>query len=398
MIHHLDRLKQLVAEHTPATVALRHDIHAHPELGFEEHRTAGLVSDALTELGIEHLTGVGGTGVVAHLPGGDGPPVALRADMDALPMAETSGVAWASQTPGCMHACGHDGHTSILVGTARILAALRDEVGLPRPVTLIFQPAEEGGGGGRVLVEAGALDGRLLGPSVAEAFALHGWPLHDLGKVGSRPGPLLAAVDRWEIELTGVGGHAAIPHQSRDVIVCASALVSALQQVASRNVAPTDSVVLSVTQLHAGTSHNILPEKALLAGTARTLSAQTRDLVEARFREIVAGVCAAHRCEARITYDRGYPVTLNDPALVEQVAPLVKEALGQEVWFEPPHPVMGGEDFSYYGEQVPAVFFMLGTRPPGRTDYPGVHHPDYDFNDEAVSLGLTLMASLALRG
>ncbi|HMN95338.1 MAG TPA: amidohydrolase [Phycisphaerales bacterium] len=398
------RLRDLVTEEMELLREIRHDLHAHPELGYEEHRTSEVVQRELGRAGVAFRAGLaGGTGVIGSLAGGaaGGPAIGLRADMDALPIVEQvpDGVArpWCSTIPGRMHACGHDGHTAILIGAARVLARIAREQPLPRPVTFLFQPAEEGGAGGRRMVEEGVLDGRVLGPPVGSIFGLHGWPEYPLGVVGTRSGPLLAASDRFEIAVRGVGGHAAWPHACRDPIVAAGAIVHAVQTIASRNVGPLEAVVVSITMVEAGSGFNIIPERAVIRGTVRTLSAATQQLAIRRLREIATGVATAYGCTADLDYRINYPVTLNDPAMVDRFDRVASETLGTDRLRPVELPVMGGEDFAFYGQKVPACFFVLGLIPPGASTMPALHHPAFDFTDEAMATGVELFAALALR-
>ena len=279
-------IRELLRAELPRLVELRHDLHMHPEVGYEEVRTSGVVRRELDALQVHHVDGMaGGTGVLAHLPGAAPLAVALRADMDALPILEAGSRPWASRTPGRMHACGHDGHTAILLGAAAVLSKLAARGTLPNPVTLVFQPAEEGGGGGQRMADEGALDGSRIGPRVAEIYALHGWPELPLGHVATRPGPIMAASDRFEIEITGTGAHAAWPHRSADPIVCAAATVTALQSIVARNVDPLDAAVVSVTVIESGSAFNVIPGRAVIKGTYRSLSEATRSLIERRLVE-----------------------------------------------------------------------------------------------------------------
>lgn len=339
----------------------------------------------------------GGTGVLGHLPGEAPRAIALRADMDALPITEQTGAPYASTSPGVMHACGHDGHTTMLIGAARVLARLAEESPLPRPVTFVFQPAEEGGAGGQKMVQDGCLDGSVIGPPVEMIFGLHGWTHLPLGVVSTRVGPMLAASDRFEIVVRGTGSHAAYPQISRDPIVAGAAIVQALQQIASRNVGPLDSVVVSVTQFHAGTTHNIIPAQASISGTLRTLLPETRSLASKRLIEITQHIARAHGCEADAIYIEGYPVTRNDAQAVAIFNTVARDMLGEANVPPLENPVMGGEDFSYYGEVVPACFFALGLIPKGKTVMPDLHQSNFDFNDDAVAIGVELFCRLALR-
>ncbi len=390
-------LRRRIAAELESLRAIRHDLHAHPELGYREVRTSGVVSAELTRLNIAHATGLaGGTGIVATLPATTGasaaPAIGLRADMDALPIHEETGLKYASTTPGLMHACGHDGHTTILLGAARILSAIPR----PRPVTLVFQPAEEGGGGAERLCDEGALDGRILGPRVEKMFGLHGWPDLELGKISTRPGPLLASTDEIRIRIVGEQSHAAYPHYSRDPIVAAAHVVVALQSVVSRNTSPLDACVVTLGTIKGGTATNIIPQHVTLSGTIRSLRPEVRQHARQRVREIAEGVAAGMGCRAEVELDEGYPVTYNDPALTERFFEIARSALGADRVPLTPFPTMGGEDFSYYAQRVPAVFFCLGLRPAGAKSYPTLHQPDFDFNDDALSLGVEMMCRAAI--
>jgi hippurate hydrolase len=393
-----DRLRAIIAEEISHLTAIRHDLHAHPELGYNEHRTSGVVQRELAEAGVEFRSGLaGGTGVLAHLPGDDTAAIGLRADMDALPITELTGLTYASTTPGTMHACGHDGHTTMLIGAARVLARMAAETSLPRPVTFCFQPAEEGGAGGKRMVDEGCLDGTLIGARVSHMFGLHGWPQLTLGEVSTRPGPMLAAADMIEIEITGHGAHAAYPHSGRDPIVCAAAMITAAQHLVSRRVNPLDSAVVSITQVHGGTAHNIIPTKVSLMGTVRTLLPDTKRDVVAGLHELVEHIARAHGCTASLSYHDGYPVTRNDPIAVNLFNAVAIDALGEENVPPLELPVMGGEDFSYYCEKVPSCFFALGLKPRGADSMAELHQPNFDFNDDALPIGIEMFCRLALR-
>jgi amidohydrolase len=391
-------LRGLILEELPSLTSFRHDLHAHPELGYEEERTTSVVRGELEKAGIPFQGGLArGTGVLAHIDGKGPLSRALRADMDALPITEETGVPYASKTPGIMHACGHDGHTTILLGAARVLQRIAQEKGLPHPVTFVFQPAEEGGfAGGRAMVEDGCLDGSVLGKKVEKIFGLHGWPLFCLGTVGTREGTLLAASDSFELTIEGKGTHAAFPHLGNDVIVAGSSIVQAFQTAVSRAVDPTEPVVVSVTQFHAGTANNILSPRAELSGTVRTLSDKTRSHVEATLVHLAETTARAHGCTASFRLVDGYPVTRNAPEAVKDFHRAALETLPDDRLIRVERPVMGGEDFSYYGEKVPACFFFLGLRPEGKTSMPSLHHPAFDFNDDALPLGIELFCRLAL--
>jgi amidohydrolase len=395
-----DRLRSLIEAELPRLIELRHDLHRHPELSDGEQRTSQSVQRELSALGIAFKAGFGakGTGVVGQIPASNrsgSPAVALRADMDALPITEQTGKPYASTTPGVMHACGHDGHTTILLGAARTLLKMER----PSPVTLVFQPAEEHGGGAAVMCEQGALRGEAaggVGSPVARIYGLHGWPQLELGTLATRPGPLLAATDDFEIRVVGRGGHAAYPHLCRDPIVAGAAIVSGLQSIASRAVAPYESVVCTVAQFQAGSASNIIPDSAHLAGTIRTLKPETRALARERFFQIVESAAAAHGCGAEIDWREGYPVTHNDAAETERFFSIAGDVVGAGRVQRVEYPTMGGEDFSYYGRHVPACFFFLGLKPAGAERYPALHQPDFDFNDAALGLGIEMMCRVAL--
>jgi amidohydrolase len=395
----MSELRTLIRSHLPDLIRIRHDLHAHPELAYKEHRTSQQVAAELTRLNIAHKHGLaGGTGVLAYIPPTDPADesrgaIALRADMDALPILESSGKPYSSQTPGVMHACGHDGHTTNLLGVARVLSSLEHR---PNPVTLIFQPAEEGGAGGKRMCEDGALSGAVLGPKVREIFGLHGWPQYDLGVVGSKPGPLLAATDNFVVTVRGTQSHAAYPQLSADPILAMSHIITALQTIASRNVAPQDSIVVTVATISGGTARNIIPSHVTFGGTMRTLTPETRALGKRRFFEIAQHAAVALGCRADIHWEEGYPVTFNDENATAKFFRVARQALGPDRVQPVPYPSLGGEDFSYYGHHVPACFFILGVRPPGADSYPSLHQPEYDFNDAALETGIELMCELAL--
>lgn len=402
-------LRTLIEEELADLVAIRRDLHAHPELMFEETRTAAVVARELTRLGIEHRTGLAlGTGVLAHLPatGGSGTAlrpvkasVGLRADMDALQISEKTAAPYASTRPGVMHACGHDGHTTILLGATRVLTRLQDR---PNPVTFVFQPAEEGGAGGEKMCADGCLEGsagRGIGAPVGRMFGLHGWPQLAQGVVASRPGPLLAATNEITITVRGIQCHGAYPHLGADPIVASSAIITALQTICSRNASPLDSVVVTIGAIHAGTTaNNVIPETARMIGTVRTLRDQTREMARRRVFEIVEHVARAHGCTGEVEWEDGYPVTRNDGPLTEHVLSVAREAFGGERVEVVPEPTMGGEDFAYYGRHVPACFFLLGLCPPGRdaARVPQLHQADFDFNDAVIPAGVEMMCRLAL--
>ncbi len=393
-------IETLIEAESPATVEIRRDLHRHPELGYAETRTAQRIAERLKHLGIEHATGLArGTGVLGYLPATtsdptSAPTVALRADIDALPITEQTGADYASQTPGTMHACGHDGHTANLLQTAAVLAKLNHR---PSNVLLLFQPAEEGGAGADAMIKDGALDGSAIGTPVTVIFGLHGWPDLPLNHVATRPGPLLASADTFAITVTGKGGHAAFPHTTNDPVLAAAHITTALQHIASRRVAPTDSVVVSVTQLHAGTAHNIIPDTASIGGTVRALTNETRELAHADLERTATSVAAALNCQATVEWSSGYPVTLNHAEPTAHLLAVARETLGDDRVHELDTAFMGGEDFSFYSRIVPACFFIIGLNPDPAVPYPALHTPTFDFNDDALPTATRLFCELALR-
>lgn len=391
------RIRSHIETILPELIELRHDLHAHPELGYEEHRTSEVVQGQLASAGVEFTAGLaGGTGILGHLPGNADRAVGLRADMDALPITERTGCDWASTNDGVMHACGHDGHTTILVGAARVLSALAADTPLPQPVSFVFQPAEEGGAGGLRMCEDGCLEGKVLGPAFKSMYGLHGWPAWPLGVVGSRPGAMLAASDRFDITVEGLGGHAAMPHTTRDPVYAAASIVTALQQVVARNVNPVEGGVISVTRIEGGSAFNVIPNSVKLGGTLRALEADALETARHRLAEVVDATARAAGCTATLDYHEGYPVTRNDPGAFELFESIARRTFGDDRVEPMEFPVMGGEDFSYYGQRVPACFAVLGLCAPGREEMPGLHHPEFDFNDDAIATGVELFCRLAI--
>ena len=371
---------------------LRRDLHAHPELAFEERRTADVVAAHLERLGIEVHRGLAGTGVVARIRVGTGKrSIGLRADMDALPLDELNGFPHRSRHEGRMHACGHDGHTAMLLGAAEVLAQRAKAGAFDGTVHLIFQPAEEHEGGGRVMVEEGLFE-RFPMDMV---FGLHNWPGLPAGSIGVTEGPVMAGTDRFEIEITGHGGHAAMPHQAVDVVLAGSALVQALQSLVSRNTDPLDSAVVSVTRFHAGHADNVLPETAVLGGTVRTFNGELQDALEEGVRRICTGIEATYRVGIDLRYERGYPPTVNAAApcgIAREVAQHV--ASDGLVYLQLP-PSMGAEDFAYMAKVVPACYVWLGNGP-GEGGCM-LHSPHYDFNDEIIATGIRYWVRLVER-
>jgi hippurate hydrolase len=364
----------------------RRDFHRNPELLFDVHRTAQVVAEKLKSFGCDEVvTGIGQTGVVAVIKGkrqGSGKVVGLRADMDALPIEEQTNLPYRSTVPGKMHACGHDGHTAMLLGAARYLTETRDFDGT---AILIFQPAEEGGGGGREMVK----DGMMERFGVQEVYGLHNMPGLPIGSFAVRPGPMMAAADRFQITLEGRGGHAAKPNETIDPVVASAQIISALQTIASRNCDPLDSVVVSVTAVKAGEAYNVIPQTAELKGTVRTLSKDMRILAEKRLREIVTGVAGAMGCTAVIDYELGYPVTFNHAEQTSFVAKVAGSLVGSGNVDLTVPPTMGSEDFSFMLEERPGSYIFMGNG-----DSAGLHHPAYDFNDKAIPVGVSYWASI----
>jgi hippurate hydrolase len=371
---------------------LRHRLHQIPELCYEEFKTAEAIRSELDQLKIQHIDGVpdAPTATIALIGDASKPCVALRADIDALPISEKTGLPYASAHSNRMHACGHDGHVSILLGAAAILKQSGE---LPVCVKLIFQPAEENGAGAQRIVRAGHLDGRM-GPAVRAIFGLHGWPTLPLGLVSTKPGPIMAATDVFKATIIGKGCHGAFPHLGADPIVAMAEAIVDLQQIVSRDMDPTEPAVVTVGMIQAGMASNVIPDQATLEGTARTLSTQARAAVKAAIFRRIGAIAAAARCEARIDWIEGYPATINDPQMADYVAKIARQTLGPEHFIPAGRPSMGGEDFAYYLEEVPGCFFYLGVQPPGYDSYPSLHNAHYDFPDAAIGVGMRMMVEL----
>jgi len=368
----------------------RRRIHAHPETAFEEHETAAFVAAQLQSFGIDVKRGLAGTGVVGTLQGRvpGARAIGLRADMDALHIHEKNGFAHASAVEGKMHACGHDGHTAMLLGAARYLAETRNFSGT---VHFIFQPAEENEGGGRVMVEEGLFDKF----PVEAVFGMHNWPGLAVGDFAVRPGPMLAACDMFEITVQGKGAHAAMPHMGVDPIICASAIATALQTVASRNTHPLESAVVSITQIHGGDTWNVIPDTVVLRGTTRTFKPEIQDAVEAGVRRICAGVAAAMGASVTVAFDRRYPATINSPAETVTAADAAAAVVGTEHVDRNVQPTMGAEDFAFMLRAKPGCYIFIGN---GAGDASaGLHNPHYDFNDDILPLGASYWTTLVER-
>lgn len=378
-----------VAEFADEIAAWRQDFHAHPELLYDVVRTAGIVERKLREFGCDVVeTGIGRTGVVGVITGrgnSSGRTIGLRADMDALPVTEQTGVPYASTTPGTMHACGHDGHTAMLLGAAKYLAETRNFDGR---VALIFQPAEEGGAGGKAMLD----DGLVERFAIDEFYGLHNWPGIPLGQFGIKAGGIMAATDRFYIDITGRGGHAARPHTTIDPIIVAANMIVGLQSIVSRNVDPLESAVLSVTMLEAGEADNVISRTARITGTVRTLDGAVQDLIEERLADFVPQFARSFGAEASVRYARGYPVTVNAPEQTAFAAEVAREVVGAERVDDEAPPSMGGEDFSFMLEARPGAYIFLGNG-----DSAELHTSGYDFNDAAIPVGTSYWARLVER-
>ncbi|MGH8300507.1 MAG: M20 aminoacylase family protein [Steroidobacteraceae bacterium] len=366
---------------------VRRDLHRHPELAYGEKRTASVVAKLLREWGIEVHEGIGKTGVVGVIAAGDSAKaIALRADMDALPIQETSGAPHASVNAGVAHSCGHDGHTAMLLCAARYLAETRRFNGR---VYLLFQPAEEGLAGARAMIE----DGLFRRFPCAEVYGLHNWPTLPAGTIATRAGPIMGASDRFTITVRGVGGHAALPHLTTDTVLCAAQIVTGAHTLVARRIDPTASAVLSITSIQGGTSHNVLPGEVQLLGTVRTFDPAVQDKLEAMLREWADLTAKAAGCSATVEYRRIYPATINDPACAQHALDAAAALFGQALRVD--SPAATAEDFAFMLQQVPGAYIWVGSRKGDAS--PSLHHPAFDFNDDALPAGAALLASLAER-
>src|SRR5436305_6418261 len=377
-----------VADLQPDIQAWRRDIHQHPELLYDVHRTAAFVADRLREFGCDEVvTGLGKTGVVGVIKGkkrasnGDLKVIGLRADMDALPIAEETNLPYASKTPGKMHACGHDGHTAMLLGAARYLAETRNFAG---EAVVIFQPAEEGGAGAVAMIKDGLMD-RF---GIEQVYGMHNGPGIPVGNFAIRPGAIMAGGDAVMINIEGLGGHAARPHKCIDSVLVGSQLITAQQSIVWRSVDPLDSAVISMCEFHAGNARNVIPQTAELRGTVRTLTPEVRELIEKRVHEVVAGVAQITGAKIDLVYERGYPVTVNHASQTDLATQVAKQVAGEANVLDMP-PLMGAEDFAYMLESRPGAFIFCGNG-----DSAGLHHPAYNFNDEAIVYGTSYWIKL----
>ena len=369
-------------------VAWRRELHQIPELAFQEHQTSAFVAERLASFGLQVTTGIGGTGVVGTLKRGTSSrAIALRADMDALAIHEATGLPYASKNPGRMHACGHDGHTAMLLAAARALSRSENVDGT---VHFVFQPAEENEGGAEKMVA----DGLFLRFPVEAVYGMHNWPALPLGRAGLTTGPMMAAFGIFEIEVRGRGAHGAMPHQGADPIACMFQIGSALQTIASRNVSPMSSSVVSVTTVHGGDAWNVIPDACRMSGTVRWFAPEIGDLIETRLKAIVHGIAEAMGCSATIDYQRRYPATINDPTEARFVQSVVRDMGPSLTLEEEIEPSMGAEDFAFMLQEKPGAYVWVGQgRGPG--DTAGLHSPRYDFNDEALPIGAALWVRLA---
>jgi amidohydrolase len=383
-----DKIRPEIQALQPQLVAFRRQIHQQPELGFKERLTAEAIAKKLTEWGIPHQTGIAQTGIVAMIQGRKTSfrlrTLAIRADMDALPIQEANDVPYKSQHDGVMHACGHDGHTAIALMTAYYLSQHRND--FAGTVKIIFQPAEEGPGGAKPMIEEGV----LTNPDVNAIIGLHLWNNLPLGTIGVRSGALMAAVERFNLTIQGKGGHGAMPHQTVDSIVLGSQIVNALQTIVSRNVNPIDSAVVTVGEFHAGTARNVIADTANLAGTVRYFNPELADFFHQRIEAIVAGVCASHGATYKLDYIKFYPPVINDPKITDLVRSVATDLVETPLGIVPECQTMGGEDMSFFLQQVPGCYFFVGSANPDRSlAYPH-HHPRFDFDETALSTGVEM--------
>lgn len=378
-----------IADLHDEVTAWRRDLHRHPELMYDVSRTAGMVAEKLREFGCDQVvTGIGRTGVVGVIKGrksGDqtiGKTIGLRADMDALPIEEATGLAYASTVPGKMHACGHDGHTAMLLGAARYLSETRNFAG---SVAVIFQPAEEGGAGGKAMLD----DGMMERFGIAEVYGMHNYPGMPVGQFGIRAGAMMAATDSITIDIEGVGGHAARPHLGIDTVLVAAQIINNIQSIVSRNVDPVKAGVVSITMVSAGNTDNVIPQTVQLRGTARSLEPDVRELIGKRLLEVVEGTAAAYGARAKLTFRRGYPVLVNHERETDFAAQVAREIVGERNVDSALPPMMGAEDFAFMLNERPGAFIWVGNG-----DSAGLHHPKYNFNDDVIPVGTSYWVRL----
>jgi amidohydrolase len=385
-------LKKHVHEILPEITKVRRGLHRIPETKLEERKTSKRIRELIADTKVELLDPLIGTDVVGLLWGSrnrspESLNVTLRADIDALPIKEASGRSWASGNEGRAHSCGHDGHMAILIGTLKVLNTLTDH--FTGSVRFVFQPAEEEAGGGRMMVDRGLLDTE---PKPSAVYALHGWPGIPVGTIAARAGTAMAAQDRFRITVKGRGGHGAVPHMAVDPIVTGAQIITGLQTIISRALAPVAAGVMSVCTIHGGTTSNVIPDEVVMEGTTRYFDGNVQSLIRTRMEEIIRGVCASAGADYSFEYDEGYIPLVNDPEKVRFLQQIVRSYLGREVWVPDLPPVMGAEDFAFYLAKIPGTFLRLGL---GK-DWPALHSAEFDFNDEAIETGIVVMSALAL--
>ena len=367
-------------------ISIRRDIHKHPELAFKENRTSQLVIDRLNKIGIKVKKNIGKTGVVGTLKGqGKGPTIALRADMDALPIQETSNISYKSVNEGVMHACGHDGHTAMLLGTAEALSKMKANIN--GTIKFLFQPAEEGQGGARYMIKDGALK------DVDYAYGIHLWNYQKYGTIGVKPGPIMAAADIFEITINGKGGHGATPQGTKDAIIIASHLIQTLQTIVSRNANPIESSVVTIGQINGGYNFNVIADKVVLKGTTRSYTEKNRQLIKQRMKEIIDGTKKTFNAKINLNYEDGYPPTINDPNAAENILNAAKKIVGNGAGS--PYLSMGAEDFSYFLQKVPGCYFLVGSAPKGKKPLSIPHHcSNFDIDERALLIGSSVYLQL----
>ncbi len=387
----LKQLNEIVAELEPEIIKLRRRIHRHPEPGFEEKETAALISEVLNREGISHETGIASTGVVGMVGSGQGPVVGIRADMDALPICEATGLDYSSENDNMMHACGHDGHVAILLGVAMAAARLEDK--LPGRIKLIFQPAEEGPGGALPMIKAGVLED----PRVDYLLALHIWSKEMAGCIGIKRGPFFASADEFDLDILAESAHGASPHQGRDAVLIASEVVQSLQGIVSRSVDPVKPAVITIGKIEGGCRRNVIADRVRLEGTVRAVEKEVRDLLQRRIEEVVAGICAAGGADYELNYRRQYPPLFNDEEVVDCLEKEAVRALGRDCVLEISEPTLGAEDFAYFLERRPGAMFLLGGQNPEKGITAPHHHPEYNFDEAILARGVKVFLLTARR-
>jgi amidohydrolase len=384
-------ISQIIKEVEPEVVELRRDFHRFPETGFEEERTAGVIIDNLKKMGVEVKKGIAKTGVIGLIKGKkEKPVIALRADMDALTITEQNQIPYASKEEGKMHACGHDAHVAILLGVARVLSQIKDH--LPGQVKLIFQPAEEGPGGAWPMIEEGA----LKEPDVDVILGLHVWMELPVGTIGVKAGPAFAAVDEFDLTLTGKSSHGARPQDGIDTIIVAANLINALQSIVSRNIDPIDSAVITIGKIEGGYRRNIIVDRVRLEGTCRSLTPEVRDRLEKRLKEVIKGVCSSYGCEYELDYRREYPPLINDGRITDRVKRVAEDILGKEKVIEIEKPTLGGEDFAFFLQKVPGSFFLVGARNEEKGITAPHHNPYFNIDEDCLAIGVEVLVKTVL--